>query len=437
MKKKFSINIEKIVYGGYGLARVGGKVVFIPFTAPGDRVSVEAIKEKKDFIEARLISVENPSPLRTEPFCGVFGRCGGCQYQYLKYEDQLRIKTEILEDSLIRLRKRGPFEFHPIIPSARDRACRIRAQMKIGRTERRAFVGFHRFKTHEVVEIKTCPMLDPLADEVLLNFQVWIMEEEQVPALRGIDILVSPDEGAAIIRIYGGGLGEEAGMGKMMGETGKIKGWVWEGKKEGSRGETTLWFHAPNFLGDEPLRVGVDHGSFYQTNADQNRELIHKVIEWAGLIGKEKVLDLFCGAGNLTLPLAQKAREAWGIDADEGAIARAAENARQNGAANCRFMAASAEAEIRALAQAGESFDLVVLDPPRAGAKEVMDSLARLRPTRILYVSCEPPTLIRDLVRLTDLGYNVTRIQALDMFPQTYHMEVIAELSAVSCRPSA
>ncbi len=429
VKKNISIKIEKMVYGGYGLGRADGKVVFVPFTAPGDRVSVEPVQGKKGFMEARFISIEDPSALRTEPFCPVFGRCGGCQYQHLKYEDQLKIKTEILKDSLTRLKEKE-FELLPMIPSPRDRACRIRAQIKIGGTEREPFLGFYRFRTHEVVRIENCPMLDPLADDVLRKFAAWIRKRGQAPYLRGVDILASPDEGAAILRIHGDRFPEEAEAGKIMEEIGKIKGVAREGKRKGFWGEATLWFLTPNFGGDKPLRVGVDQGSFFQTHADQNQELIRKVMEWAALTGKEKVLDLFCGAGNLTLPLARKAKEIWGIDADEGAIARAEENARQNELRNCRFLAAGAEAGIRRIPGGDEPFDLVVLDPPRAGAKEVIDSIAHLRPAKILYVSCEPPTLVRDLVRLTDLSYNVSRIQGLDMFPQTYHMEVIAELSA-------
>jgi len=436
VEKNISVKIEKMVYGVYGLGRMDGKVVFVPFTAPGDLVSVEPVQEKKGFIEARLISIEEPSALRTEPFCPVFGQCGGCQYQHLKYEDQLRVKTEILKDSLTRLKGKEAFELLPMIPSARDRACRIRAQLKIGGTEKGPFLGFYRFRTHEVVKIEICPMLDLLADDVLRKSAAWIEKKGQMLSLRGVDILASPDEGAASLRIHGDRFPEKAEAEKIMEEIDTVKGVAREGKRKGFWGTATLWLLAPSFERDEPLRMGVDQGSFFQTNADQNRELIRKVMEWAALTGKERVLDLFCGGGNLTLPLARKAKEVWGIDADRGAVARAAENARQNKLGNCRFIADTAAAGIRQIPAGGEPFDLVVLDPPRAGAKEVMDFLARLRPTKILYVSCEPPTLVRDLVRLADLSYNISRIQALDMFPQTYHMEVIAELSANRDRES-
>ncbi|MBU1205972.1 MAG: 23S rRNA (uracil(1939)-C(5))-methyltransferase RlmD [Proteobacteria bacterium] len=169
--------------------------------------------------------------------------------------------------------------------------------------------------------------------------------------------------------------------------------------------------------------------SFFQVNPYQNWNLMRKVVEWAGLTGQERVLDLFCGSGNLTLPLAQRAWKVWGIDQDPQAIEHAAENARQNNLPNCQFIAASAEEGIKLVLREIDSVDVVVLDPPRSGARGTLDLLASLRPPKILYVSCEQPTLARDLTRLIALGYNVKRIQPLDMFPQTYHIEVIGELT--------
>ena len=198
-----------------------------------------------------------------------------------------------------------------------------------------------------------------------------------------------------------------------------------------------LLYHYPEIFGKRSLQILADYGSFTQVNPHQNWNLIERVVEWVDLAGREKVLDLFCGSGNLTLPLAQRAGKVWGVDRDERAIRKAAENAGVNGLINCTFIKARTEEGIGRILQETDSIDVAVLDPPRAGAREALDVLTLLGPKKILYVSCEPPTLARDLARLRALGYSVKRIQPLDMFPQTYHMEVIAELSAISGKHSA
>jgi len=170
------------------------------------------------------------------------------------------------------------------------------------------------------------------------------------------------------------------------------------------------------------------YDSFTQVNPYQNWNLVIVVVEWAKLTGREKVFDLFCGSGNLTLPLAQQAMKVWGVDQDRRAVENAVENARGNKLLNCTFLAARAADGITRVLQEAKSVDLAILDPPRSGAKDVLGALALLQPEKILYISCEPPTLARDLTRLEKLGYYTRQIQPLDMFPQTYHIEVIAEV---------
>ncbi|MDO8956331.1 MAG: methyltransferase domain-containing protein [Deltaproteobacteria bacterium] len=303
MSRSLTVEIEKMVYGGRGMGRVNGKVVFVPFTAPGEKVQVEVVRERKDYIEAVLKNIERNSPLRVKPFCDLFGKCGGCQYQHLPYPEQLKLKEETLKDTLHRLIRKGTFEVLTVIPSPHDRRYRIRAQLKVGMSAGRAVLGFYAWRTHRVVEVQECPLLHPLVNGILE------------------------------------------------------------------------------------------------------------------------------GLGNLTLPLAQRAWKVWGIDQDPQAIEHAAENARKNNLPNCQFIAASAEEGIKLVLREIDSVDVVVLDPPRSGARGTLDLLASLRPPKILYVSCEQPTLARDLTRLIALGYNVKRIQPLDMFPQTYHIEVIGELT--------
>ena len=410
------------------MGRVDGKVVFIPFTAPGDRVSAEIIKTKKDFLEGLLVSVQRPSPWRTRPFCPVYGRCGGCQLQHLDYARQISIKEENLRETLQRSLRNSHPEMLPTIPATRDRGYRIRAQLKTALVCDRAILGFYGFKSHRAVGVRECALLYPLADEILGEMNEELQRSKEAIPLRGVEILVSPDENKGIVHLSGDGpkvfkLAERFSQRSRL-----IKGVKVTGTKIASWGDLRLRFCLPGLTPERPIRVLIQTSSFFQVNPYQNENLVRKIAEWAMLSGVEKVVDFFCGAGNLTLPLAQKAERIWGIDSDKRAIADAKENAAQNELNNCVFRAERAETAASKILAEAHKIDLAVLDPPRAGAREVLDSLAALGPRKILYVSCEPPTLARDLARLGELGYNLTRIQPLDMFPQTYHLEAIAEL---------
>ncbi len=410
------------------MGRVNGKVVFVPFTAPGEKVQVEVVRERKDYIEAVLKNIEQNSPLRVKPFCDLFGKCGGCQYQHLPYPEQLKLKEETLKDTLHRLIRKGTFEVLTVIPSPHDRGYRIRAQLKVGMSAGRAVLGFYAWRTHQVVEVQECPLLHPLVNGILEGLRNWLGERSKVP-IKGVEIQVSPDEGKGVVSLHI----EASYHPKMLEEIGQrisgVKGMIVKGKQKISWGEWTLFYDWPELLGKKRLHIQTSGESFFQVNPYQNWNLMRKVVEWAGLTGQERVLDLFCGSGNLTLPLAQRAWKVWGIDQDPQAIEHAAENARKNNLPNCQFIAASAEEGIKLVLREIDSVDVAVLDPPRSGARGTLDLLASLRPPKILYVSCGQPTLARDLTRLITLGYNVKRIQPLDMFPQTYHIEVIGELT--------
>jgi 23S rRNA (uracil1939-C5)-methyltransferase len=428
LEKQLTVDIEKIVYGGKGMGRAGGKVVFIPFTAPGDRVTAEISKEKKNYLEAELRTIEKPSPKRIPPFCPVFALCGGCHLQHLGYDDQISIKEENLRGFLHRLFSRRRFEILPTLRAPQDRGYRIRAQLKGSPAGGRTTLGFYGIRSHRVVGIDRCPLLHPLADEILREIGRAIRRPEGNYRLRGADIFVSPEEKKGIIRLTGMETGGLKILQGLVQKSSFIKGAQGEVKGRTSWGDLLLRFLLPGEPATEPIEVSIPADSFFQVNALQNMNLIQKVRDWAGLTGRERVLDLFCGAGNLSLPLAQKAGKIWGVDSDPAAISAAKENARRNGLKNCFFRAVRADAGVSWALAETDRLDLVVLDPPRAGAAEALAPLARLRPSKILYVSCEPPTLVRDLFRLGDLGYQVTRLQPLDMFPQTYHLEVIAEL---------
>jgi 23S rRNA (uracil1939-C5)-methyltransferase len=339
----------------------------------------------------------------------------------------LKLKEKEVKESLLHLKGEKDFEAVPAIPSSHDRGYRIRAQFKGGPKNKNEVLGFYGMNSHQLVEVRECPLLHPLANEILRGLQNWLGKEREF-SVRNADIQVSPDENKGVVRLqveghYNSQTAEIAGK-----EIPRVKGVFLAGKKNISWGEPRLLYRCPENFGKRSLQIQADYDSFTQVNPYQNWNLIERVVEWADLSGREKVVDLFCGSGNLTLPLAQRALKAWGVDQDERAVKRARENARNNQLDNCLFIPATASAGISRILAETNSVDVVVLDPPRAGAKDVIDGLALLRPRKIIYVSCEPPTLARDLRRLGEMGFRLNRIQPLDMFPHTYHIEVIAEL---------
>ena len=196
--------IEKVVYGGRGMGRVGGKVVFVPFTLPGERVEAEVTREKKDYVEAVLKRVEQGSPLRINPFCRLFQECGGCQYQHLPYPEQLKLKEAVLKDTLGPLFRKAPLELPSIIPSPHDRKYRIRAQLKAGKGGGRPVLGFYAWKTHRVVEVEECPLLHPLVNRILAGLRNRI-REGSLFSIQGADIQVSPDESEGVVHVRGEG----------------------------------------------------------------------------------------------------------------------------------------------------------------------------------------------------------------------------------------
>jgi tRNA/tmRNA/rRNA uracil-C5-methylase (TrmA/RlmC/RlmD family) len=278
------------------------------------------------------------------------------------------------------------------------------------------------------VGIRGCPLLHALADEILREMDEELQGLKEGIPLREVEIFVSPDEDRGIVHLRGDGPKVLKMAERFSQKSRLMKGVKLTGPKSASWGGLRLQFCLPGLVSEKSIRVQIQTESFFQVNPFQNENLIRKIEEWALLSGVEKVVDFFCGAGNLTLPLAQKAGKIWGIDSNEAAIATAKENAEENGLKNVVFRADRAETGASKILAETKQIDLAILDPPRAGARDVLESLAALGARRILYVSCEPPTLVRDLTRLEELGYNIIRIQPLDMFPQTYHLEVIAEL---------
>lgn len=422
------LRIDALAYGGSGVGRLDGKAVFVPLTAPGDRIRCRIVQDRKRYAEAELVELLEAAPQRRRPPCPVFGDCGGCQWQHLPYAEQCRWKERIFAETLQRQAKIDASVLRPLVPAPDEWGYRSRVQFKCRQTEAGFVMGFYRRGTHYVIDVASCPIADSRLNAVLALFRRWLPDSPCPHLVPQVDMELD-DEGRVRVTVHA--LGAEAAalaayLRPLAEETG-ISLFMQLGRKETLVrvcGEEDLHILP---LGAGSLRLAYGAGGFAQVNLEQNRQLVREVCSAAALTGRERVLDLFCGMGNFSLPLALQAGEVVGVENYAPAIERAGLNARANALANARFRALPAEEAIRDVT-AAKAFDLVVLDPPRTGAYEVVRELARLRPPRIIYVSCDPPTLARDLVPLLHGGYEVVSARPFDLFPQTHHTESVTVL---------
>ncbi len=430
------VEITGAAYGGSFVGRIEGKVVFVPFTATDEVVSVVVVEEKKSFSTGSVIEVLKESELRVKPKCPVFGSCGGCSYQHLEYSEQVRVKEAILLDSLKRIGSIVPESVEPAIGASEPYGYRSRARIHIERNR----WGFYKLNSNEIVDIESCPLFDPLLNTLFKAMKRLIIERP-VPGLYELEIGCSRQEGLSIARFYLDGKSDFDFNGLLSSIDG-LKGIEIYLKTGGRLGSTSAKFFAAfgDTLSSYTVR-GVTHlaplGVFTQSNTVENERLIETVLRFA-TEGQEEgraplAVDLHCGSGNITLALASSFESVVGVESNAAAVTAAKNNAEANGATGVEFVRSEAASWLTAGALNREELSgaVVVLDPPRGGDRAAARALAQLKPARILYVSCSPPTLARDLQAIGARGYKCKKVVLLDMFPQTYHMESIVVMERV------
>jgi len=417
MGKRIQTRIESIAFKGYGVSRTDGKVVFIPYSATGDEGWVELVEEKRRYATGKWVEILAPSSWRVEPPCPYFGTCGGCQWQHIDYAQQPELKKEILKDILMRLGKLKEIPAIAIFPSPDPYDYRTRVQLKVKGEK----LGYYQERSHQLVDIERCPIAHPLVNEIipLLRKERFLLSPTEE-----IDINVSPEEGKGVLifRVLKTSRGWETFARKLLKSYPILKGITTLRERQiTSLGKPHLSFTIPL-----NLTLRTSPGSFSQVNLKQNEKLIQQVLEFSRGQKNERALDLYSGVGNFALPLATVTQEVWGIEENAVAVKDARFNARFNGIGNGEFICGRVEDVLKKWKR--EKPDLIILDPPRTGCKEALDQVAGLKPKRIVYVSCEPTVLARDLRLFSDKGYFLRKLALIDMFPQTYHMEVVGLL---------
>ena len=438
--QEHTVTIEGYGEGGMGVARIDGRVVFVHGALRGEKCRVLILKTLKSVAFAKVLEVIEPSSERITPDCPYFPRCGGCTYRHIRYEEELRLKKQRVQDNLSRIG--GSDVTVEEILGARDTLrYRNKAQYPVSKD---GAVGFYRARTHEVIECEHCLLVKPEADaaaealrEYMQSCRVAGYDEKTGRGLVRHLYIRSNAAGESLVCVLMNGdkLPKEDRLVTLLRDacpkcagivlgTNTKKGNVILGDRY-----RTLWGsdRLEDTLCGKTFRLSVP--SFYQVNRVQAERLYAKAIEFAGLTGQETVLDLYCGAGTITLALSDHAKKVLGAEIVPEAIDDARENAARNGVKNAEFFCGDASDVAKKLARENLRPDVITVDPPRKGlAADVVESIAEMQPGRVVYVSCDSATMARDVKRLADLGYTAQRACAVDMFPRADHVETVCLL---------
>ena len=444
--QEHTVTIEGYGEDGMGVARIDGRVVFVHGALRGEKCRVLILKTLRSVAFAKVLKVLEPSDARIAPDCPYFPRCGGCTYRHMRYEEELRLKRQRVQDNLSRIGG-STVEVEEILGAQDTLRYRNKAQYPVSKD---GAVGFYRARTHEVIECERCLLVKPEADaaaEALRDYMqtchVAGYDEKTGRGLVRHLYVRSNAAGESLICVLVNGdklPKEDRLVGLLRAACPKCTGIVLgTNMKKGNviLGDRyrTLWGsdRLEDTLCGKTFRLSVP--SFYQVNRAQAERLYAKAIEFAGLTGGETVLDLYCGAGTITLAMADRAKKVLGAEIVPEAIDDARENAACSGVQNAEFFCGDASDVAKKLARERLRPDVITVDPPRKGlAADVVESIAEMQPERVVYVSCDSATMARDVKRFAELGYTAVRACAVDMFPRADHIETVCLLSKLQSK---
>ena len=435
-----TLDITGYTAEGMGVARLEGRVVFVPFTIAGERWRVRLEKVNKSVAWGRGVELVRSSPERIEPGCPLFGRCGGCQYRHMTYQEELRAKGMRIRDALERVGG-VRLDLPPVIGAEEPDRYRNKVQFPVGQERDGLAVGYYRGRSHHVLDVADCLLQPEVVTALRRAFKDW-MERFQISAydeengtglIRHLYVRTSrAGEALCCVVANGAELPHAAELtDRLRRAVPSLAGLVLNVNRKDTNvilgpEYRTLW--GRDWLEEELcgmiFRLSVP--SFFQVNRAQTERLYALALELAGLTGEETVLDLYCGIGTISLALARRAGQVIGAEIVPQAIEDAGANAARNGVDNVRFLCGDAGEAAARLSAEGVRPRVVCVDPPRKGlAPEVPGILAGMEPERIVYVSCDPATMARDVKRFSELGYRAVSARGMDLFPRTAHVETV------------
>lgn len=443
--KIYEMQIDALGSNGEGIGRIAGYTVFVEGALPGETIRVLIVKVKKNYGYGKLMEILEVSPERREPMCPVAKQCGGCQLQHLSYEAELAYKTREVKDVMERIGGIKGVEVKPALGMENPWRYRNKAQFPVGRGKNGCAIGFYAKRSHRIVDTEKCFLQNECNDEIIgivrtfLNeFHIPLYDEEKHKGLvRHILTRIGRNSGEIMVCIVINGkklpnsdilverLKAVEGVVSIVLNVNKEKTNVILGQKI-----IALWGKDTITDSIDGIAFEISPLSFYQVNPVQTEVLYGKAVELADLKGDETVLDLYCGIGTISLFFARKAKKVFGVEIVPEAIADAKKNAARNGITNVEFAVGAAEEVIpRLYEEEGVTADIVVVDPPRKGCDEkLLETILRISPEKIVYVSCNPSTWARDLVVLKEGGYALKEVQPVDQFSHSVHVEVVSLL---------
>lgn len=446
--REYELEVDNLGMNGEGIGRIEGFTMFVPGALPGEKIRIKAVKVGKSYGYGKLLEIIESSSQRVKPKCPHAGRCGGCQLQHMSYSLQLEFKKQLVKDTIERIGGLENILIHDTIGMDNPWRYRNKMQFPVGTIKDKLAIGFYAPRSHNIIDMDTCYIQHSINDEIVKVIRQYMNEFNIRPydevAHKGIvrhivsKVGFESGEVMAIIVTNGHSLPHKNKLIKLLRE--QIPGLVSIVQNNNphktnvvlGKENIVLWGkdHIVDYIGD--LKFKISPLSFYQINPIQTAILYDKAVEYANLTGKEEVIDAYCGIGTISLFMAQKAKKVYGIEIVPQAIEDAKINALENNIHNAEFIEGQAEVIIPSMVEKGLKIDVAVVDPPRKGCDpKLLDALIHAQPERIVYVSCNPATLARDLRYLSDRGYKVQEVQPVDMFPQTSHVECVVLMSRV------
>lgn len=440
-----TVTIEDLTHEGAGVAKVNGYALFIPQALPGETVDIKVVKTKAGYGYGRLLQVQTKSEHRVEPPCPIFYKCGGCQIQHMDYNAQLAYKQKQVKDVMGRVAKLPDVPVPPVIGMDDPWRYRNKSQVPVAFQKGDLVAGFYAKRSHSIVDMDQC-IIQHKENDIVVQTVKQLAKELRIPAYQE-----QSHQGVLrhIVARYGKTTGQVmvvlvtkekklphkeafiSGIRKHVPGVVSIVQNINNKRTNVIFGQQTDVLWGEHYLYDEinSIRFAISARSFYQVNPEQTNRLYSKALEYADLTGNEIVIDAYCGIGTISLFLAKKARHVYGVEIVPEAIKDAKRNAKLNQITNATFAVGEAEEVIPRWHDQGIDADVIVVDPPRKGCDEaLLRTMIEMKPKRIVYVSCNPGTLARDLRILEDGGYKTEEVTPVDMFPQTTHVEAVASL---------
>ena len=445
------LTIEDLGVNGEGIGKVDGYTLFVKDGVIGDKVTVKVMKANKNFGFARLMEIKEPSKDRVSPRCSVARQCGGCQIQCINYKEQLRFKKNKVYNNLVRIGGQSDFVMNDVMGMDEPFNYRNKSQFPVGMDKEGNIIsGFYAGRTHSIINIDSCNLglkIDgrDVNKEVMDTVKAFMTKYRIAPynevthkgLVRHVLIRIGAKTKQIMVCVIINGK-NLPNKEKLVEELCKLEGMysislnINTKKSNVILGDKVINLYGPGYIEDYigDVKFRISPLSFFQVNPVQTEKLYNKALEYANLGENDTVFDIYCGIGTISLFLAQKAKKVYGIEIVEDAIKDAKRNAKINNMDNVEFYVGKAEEVVPKMYKEGKRANVVVVDPPRKGCDEkVLDTIISMQPDRVVYVSCNPSTLARDLAYLNERGYKCHEIQPVDMFPHSVHVENVAWLS--------